>query len=317
VGLWKAAVAAACAASIMAAPAVAQAPVVDEEIIVTGRQPGPKMWLVADEDSEVWLLGVVNFLPKQVEWDTSRVEAVLDRADLLLTPVEARVGLFSTLDILFTDRELFQLPKKTGLRDVLAPDLYARFSAARASLGEKSDAHEKLKPLFAGEALFAKAVDRAGLDHGREPIKLVTGLAKRRKVKIAPVRRYDGKPVIETLEQMSAAAHAACLATRLSMIESGMPALREYIDAWAVGNVDALRTRPLPPEARSCQDEIIDSTDFGKAIQTELPAAFRQAVADGLAEPGARLILLDIRNALDEKGVIADLREHGYEVSGP
>ncbi|MBY0448179.1 MAG: hypothetical protein K2P95_05760 [Hyphomonadaceae bacterium] len=47
-----------------------------------------------------------------MEWDESRVAAILSRTDALYTPVEVKVSPFRVIDLLFTDADLFLLPKR-------------------------------------------------------------------------------------------------------------------------------------------------------------------------------------------------------------
>lgn len=303
--------------------AAAQAPqttaeaVQSEEVVVTGRQPGPKMWVAADEDSEVWILGVNGFLPKGVEWDDSRVASVLSRAEVLITPVEVKVSPFRAIGVLLTDRELFLLPKKQSLATVLPPDLHARFAAARKTLGLKDDEYERLRPAFAAGALLGKAIDRAGLDDGRAPGKQVVKLARKSNAPIRPLRTYKGKQAFQALEQVSDAAQLACFEALLAVVERGTPALKAYANAWSVGNVGYMRGHPPPEEFRRCERELLESVDLARQAQSEVLASYLAEVDAGFARPATRLIVIDITDALSEDGLIATLRGRGYTVEGP
>jgi len=305
------------AGSASAQMSVEGSPSALEGVVVTGRQPGPKMWVVADEDSEVWIFGANSFLPKDVEWDDGRVASVLSRSEALITPAEVKVSPFRAIDLLLTDRDLFLLPKKQRLADVLPAQSYARFAAARRDLGLKDSTYERWRPAYAAGALLGKAIERAGLDDGRSPETQVVKLARKRDVPIRPLRTYKGKQVVQALEQVSDAAQLACFDASLTVIEVGTPALKAYADAWAVGDVGYMRAHPPPPAFKRCQQELLESVDFARQVQSEITAGYLAEIDAGLARPATRLLVIDISDAVSEDGLIATLRARGYPVEGP
>lgn len=305
------------ASPLAAAEEEPSTPVLAEEIVVTGVQPGPRMWVVEDADSEVWILGTNRSLPKKVKWDTSLVERVLTGANLVVTQVEVKVSPFRVVDILLTDRELFFLPKKQTLASVLEPELFARLETARKQLEVESPRFQRLRPPIAGGMLLGRAVERAALN-GKPPHEQVENLARRRGVKVRPLRTYRGRDFIRNADKVTPAAESACLAATLAIIEKGMPAVRAYADAWARGDVAYLRGHPPPVELKRCEQELTDSVDFFKEAVDEVNAAYVQEVEAGLAAPGKRLILIAIDDAITpQTGLIDRLRARGYAVEGP
>lgn len=288
-----------------------------EQVVVTGRQPGPKMWVLADGDSEVWILGVNPFLPKDVQWDASRVTAVLSRSDVLVAPPEVKLSPFRALGALLTKQNLFFLPKKQRLADVLPAPSYARFAAARTNLGLKDTDYERLRPAFAAGILLGKAIDRAGLDGGRSPGDKVLKLARKQGVAVQPLRTFKGKEAIQALGQVSDAAQLACFDALLAVVERGTPVLKAYANAWAIGDVAFMRGHPPPEEFKRCQQELFNSVDFARRARSEVLAGYFAEIDAGLARPATRLLVIDISDALSEDGLIASLRARGYTVEGP
>lgn len=295
----------------------AQGTIQDDTIIVTGKQPGPKMWVVTDADSEVWILGITNFLPKNVRWDSARVASVLDRANLVVTQTEVKAGAFTAIDALLTDRDVFFLPKKQRLAQVLEPALYARFLAARMKFGLDANPIERLRPAFAGLMLIGGAVKQAGLDAGKNPEDQVKKLARRRGVKIRPLQVIKGKKALKAAGEISEAAQLACLDASLVVAERANSLIRPFSIAWAKGDIATLRANPPPPELRVCEALLRDSVDLLDDARTAGKAAYLREVAEGLARPGTRLVLINMQDALDKDGLIANLRAKGYEVEGP
>ena len=303
------------------APARAQEPAQnadqEEAIIITGKQPGPKMWVVTDADSEVWILGITNYLPKTVRWDSARVASVLDRANLVVTQTEVKIGAFTAIDAVLTDRDVFFLPKKQRLAQVLEPRLYARFLAARVKYGLDANPVERLRPAFAGFMLIGGAVKQAGLDAGKNPEDQVKKLARRRGVKIRPLQFIKGKKALNAAGEISDAAQLACLDASLVVAERANTLIRNFSVAWAKGDIATLRANPPPPELRVCEALLRDSVDLLDNARTAGKAAYLREVADGLAQPGTRLLLINMQDALDDDGLIASLRTKGYAVEGP
>lgn len=300
------------------APVLAQEPAPpEEEIVVTGKQPGPKMWVVPDEDSEVWILGVTNYLPKGVRWDTERVAAVVARANLVVAQTEVKVGVFTILDVALTDRDLIFLPKKQRLEQVLAPALHARLVAARERYKVDADRQERLRPALAGLMLIGGAVKQAGLDSGKNPEDQVKKLARRSGVKIRPLQSIKGKQAVNALGEVSDGAQLACLEASLVVAERAATLLRSYAIAWSKGDIATLRANPAPPELRVCEAQLRASVDLLETARTNGKAAYLREVADGLARPGTRLLLISMQEALDGDGLIATLRARGYAVEGP
>ena len=48
-----------------------------EEVVVVGRLPGPPLWKVTNGEHVLWILPLVNLYPKKMEWESTRVEALI------------------------------------------------------------------------------------------------------------------------------------------------------------------------------------------------------------------------------------------------
>jgi uncharacterized protein YbaP (TraB family) len=66
-----------------------------EEIVVLGERPGPQLWRVTHGDNTLWLLGILQPLPKRMTWKSAAVEEVLDQSQEVIAmggAVSARRG---------------------------------------------------------------------------------------------------------------------------------------------------------------------------------------------------------------------------------
>ena len=71
-----------------------------ETVIVTAHLPGPPMWRVLKGDAEVVLIGIVQPLPDNLDWNKDAVRGALKGARALLLPPRASAGLFDVLWLL-------------------------------------------------------------------------------------------------------------------------------------------------------------------------------------------------------------------------
>src|SRR5687767_12800255 len=56
-----------------------------EEIIVTGRLPGPPLWEIRHQGNTLWLFADISPMPAKFEWDSSYVERVIAGAEEFLS----------------------------------------------------------------------------------------------------------------------------------------------------------------------------------------------------------------------------------------
>src|SRR5690606_29285872 len=48
-----------------------------DEVVVTGRLPGPPLWKVSKNHNVLWILPLIDAYPKKMEWDSARVESLI------------------------------------------------------------------------------------------------------------------------------------------------------------------------------------------------------------------------------------------------
>ena len=132
-----------CGTAAAQEPAPAEAP---DEIVVTGRQPGPPLWRVADGDHVLWIFPQLSPVPKDMVWQSDRVAAVIAQAQEALglpnfgADVSPRLYL-NPVNLIRGMRLAKRLSRDTAgrmLEEVLSPDVYSRFAALAAVSGPMS-----------------------------------------------------------------------------------------------------------------------------------------------------------------------------------
>src|ERR1700735_273058 len=148
-----------CAA---AAPA-AQTPAALDEIVVTAERAGPGLWHVHRGDANVWILGSISPLPRDITWRSKQVESVLERTSQVLVQKPIEISVPRILWMLIADRKLLMVGGGKRLKDVLPPDLHARFAAQRSEVSDDADKWERYRPLIAAAFLQQAAFHQVNL----------------------------------------------------------------------------------------------------------------------------------------------------------
>jgi uncharacterized protein YbaP (TraB family) len=113
-----------------------------EELTVTGEAAGPRLWRVQRGTAQLWIIGSVSPLPKDMTWRSKQFETVLDRADQVLVAKPVEIGIARAMWLVVTQRSLLLAPHGKKLKDLLPPDLYARFAKQRARFTDDPDKWE-------------------------------------------------------------------------------------------------------------------------------------------------------------------------------
>ena len=148
------------AASAASADSAAAAP---EQILVVGQKPGPGMWKVSKGDHVLWIFGDYSPLPIKMQWRSHEVEAVIARSQEYLAPpaASAQVGYLKGALLLPSLIGVNKIPDGATLRDVLPPDVYARWQPMKEKYLPRND--ERERPVFVAGQLFSAALHQAGL----------------------------------------------------------------------------------------------------------------------------------------------------------
>lgn len=299
----------------MIRPAFGQTPTIDdpeanliEELVVKARLPGPAWWRIADADTVIDIIGIPAALPDKMAWDQAVLERRLNGAFVLITPPEARAGLFD-LPAAFSLSAAMR--SKTPLDESLPPEMQDRLAKARRALGKPADAYQDWKPLAAGLNLVQDFGKRARLKN-QEPGETISRLARRAGVKSRPTGTYPAIPVArQIVKTHSADAGLACLDEAIKAVEAGPAPVEAAAKAWAEGDVRGAMGDSRG-EAR-CYFALPGVADLRRrAIKDEA-----DALQAALNTPGHAVAALSIRSLVAEGGILDQLRARGVTISSP
>lgn len=313
-----------------APPAAADdSPIRDHDaIVVTGVQPGPGMWKVRKGDHALWILGTLSPLPKNFEWLSRDVEAVIAQADEVLSPpsvsFDANVGFFRGLTLLPAAMKARNNPDGAELKDVVPPALYARWAPLRKRYLGFEMGIEKRRPIYAASELYEAAIKRSRLSLEDIVAPVVRRATRARGIKITWVHvKVEIDDARATLRELHGTRldDLDCFEKTLDRIESDIVLMRDRANAWAVGDVEGLRALPFTNQYEACIAAVTESGlakkigigDLRERVENEWLTQARRA----LDENAVTFATLPISQLLKPDGLLARLGAQGYEIEAP
>lgn len=308
----------------------AAAPEPLEEVLVVGRQPGPGLWRVTRRDDPehhvLWLLGDHAPLPRRLEWRSAEVEDVIRHSQVVIGPpaVDAAVGPLGGLTLLPSLFRVRHSPDGLALRELLPPDLYARWQPLKARyLGDARDV-ERWRPIFAASALHRAALASHGFTPYEGVWPAVEKLARRARVPVnRPELRIDvdqPRAAIREFKRMPLE-DLACFERTLARLETDLDLLRERANAWAVGDVAQLRELAPVARATACIGALLESPlaqarGYGDLVD-RARATWLEAVEQAIGRHASTLAVTSIEELLAPDGPVSTLRRRGYVIEAP
>lgn len=321
--------------TLLASPAAAaEEPVPDfGEVEVTGEQPGPALWKVtlpvaeAGESPHVlWIMGTLRPLPRKMEWRSLAAERALAGAEAagggVFIPyqpdIDVKAGPFALVGLFFSARAALKDPEGQPLRESLPPALYARFQALRRQYAPRDNSLEKRRPAIAAIELYQAALAKAKLSGRIDVESLLARQARKHRVKVRPVKLAlaDPKGVLAELAAVPRETEIACVAATLDRLETDLGPMRARADAWAMGDLETLKTLPFPPQETTCGDAVATSPRF-KALMQQARAGWLEAVTTALRQQPVSVTTAPVQSLLRSGGIVDQLRARGFTVTPP
>jgi uncharacterized protein YbaP (TraB family) len=306
---------AASAAARLAGAADQPTPALDE-IVVTAERAGPGMWHVHRDAANVWILGSISPLPRDITWRSKQVESVLESTSQVLVQKPIEISIPRILWMLIADRKVLMVGGGKRLKDVLPPELHARFAAQRSKVTDDKDKWERYRPIIAAAFLQQAAFHQVNLSMRLDLGAALRNLGKKHGVRIEEIKVAGVSDMLDALKTMPAATERICVEASLSTVESGLPRLVDRAQAWASGNVQRIESMPELKEVDACRNAL----DAGKGA-FDVIGRVRQTWLDNieryLRSPGTTIAVVNLDLLLERGGLLDQLRAKGYEIDAP
>jgi len=299
-----------------------------EVVVVTGIQPGPGLWQVRRGDHTLWIMATLNPLPRRMDWEPRELDALVARADRVLSPprgsVDSDLGFFGRLGLLPAALRARNNPDGQTLAQVLDPALYQRWEVQKAKYLGGDQGVERRRPLLAAFELMDEALEDLDLKRKNIVWERVERNARRQGRPIVPVRVEakldDPRAALREFSE-GGLDDSACLEATIARLETDTVAMVERANAWAIGDVATLLERRFDDDIRACVNAVLATDAARKHGLDDLPRRlvdeWVRVAAAALAEATTSLAVADLRLLVADDGLLAGLRAKGYEVIAP
>jgi uncharacterized protein YbaP (TraB family) len=218
--------------------------------------------------------------------------------------------------LMLTQRDLFLIGHGKKLKDVLPPDLHARFAVQRSKFTDDPNKWEKFRPAIASLFLQEAALHQVGLSTRLDIGSEVRTLARKHHVRVDEFKIAGIHDVLDALKTLPPATENICVAAGLATIESGLPRLVNRAQAWATGNVERMQSLPEPAEVVACRAAVTANASAGDLL-TMLRRTWLANMQRYLQSGGVTLAVVSMDMLLEPGGFIDELRAAGYTVDAP
>lgn len=298
-----------------------------EQVLLVGQRPGPGLWKVSKDGHVMWVLGTYSPLPQKMEWRSQQVEAVLAQSQEYLTPpgAQAKVGFFRGLTMLPSLIGVKKNPDGATLRDVLPPEVYARWLPLKAKYLGEDDSIERERPIFVAETLFNAGLKQAGLTRGTPINTKLDALVKQHKIKVTETGiklDMDGASAMLKDFKKSSLADVACFDKTLARLEGDIDAMRVRANAWAKGDIEAIQKLSYADQESECNNAMFGA-DFVKHhaslqnVKERVRTAWLAAAEQAVGSNASTFAVLPLSNILGADSYLAALKAKGYQVDSP
>jgi len=295
-----------------------------EEVIVSGRRPGPPLWRIENGENTLWVFAVVSTMPKSFEWDSSGIDHVLSESQQYFPLIErdlyaSILNPIKAIGMLRRFNKLKKISDERTIKDYLSAQEYDKFSTLKAQYLPNSKKIEKLKPVFAADELFQGAKREYGLVNARKISKAITKLAKQNKLEITKIKvreKIESKPIFKAIENLSDAEHSRCLSLVMDTLDDEVGSLINYALLWADGDPKALIDNSVPRLQDSCAEFFLGS-DQAQRIIRQSEESWLSATQKALENNRSSFAVLELHDVIEPEGLLSRLAARGYKLVGP
>jgi uncharacterized protein YbaP (TraB family) len=297
-----------------------------DTVVVTGAQPGPGMWKVTKGDHVLWVLGTLRPLPKKMQWLSRDVEATIAESQEVVMNASAsfQVGVFSGLALLPSLVGARDNPDDKKLAEVVPPELYGRWDVQKQKYIGKDKGVEKRRPLFAADELYEAAIDKSGLSRDDVVEPVVTKAAKKHDVAITrpqiKIKLEKPRQAVKEFKKGSLE-DLECFERTIARVETDLDIMKVRANAWATGDIQALRDLPYTDQNPACEDAVLRANVSQERgfddLKPRLRAMWLEAIDAALEKNATTFTMLSMGQLLGDDGLLAELKAKGYEVVEP
>ncbi len=299
-----------------------------ETVTVSGVQPGPGLWKVTRDGHTLLILGSLSPLPQNMTWKSDEIDDALAHASELILPpkvdIKPNVGFFGKLVLLPSLVGVRNAPDGATLKDTVPPDVYARWLTVKTRYIGDDRSVERYRPIFAVVELYKNAVKKTGLGKAGIITRTVVAIATKYNVKQTPVQYTlmvdDPRKAVKEFKR-STLDDLSCFTLSVDNIDAQLADMTRRGNAWATGDIAALRDDRTAKQRAACLDAVTDGGVAQRIGLTDIPKAVRTTwlgvVDTAMAHDTQAVAIVPIEDLLGDDGYLAALKAKGYSVEAP
>jgi uncharacterized protein len=272
-------------------------------LLVATAQAQPALWVAKNDHATVYLFGTVHLLPSDTNWRSPGLDKALEQSQRL--SIEIVDDDAATIQTLVMQNGIdLEHPLSSKLNSAEQRQLEQAVETAKLPGG--AAAVQAMRPWMAALFLTMAPLTQAGLD----PNQGVDKLLKAQMLKA-------GKPVdgletsekqIRMLADLPESMQLDFLRQSFKEVADGPAKLRELIDAWRNGDVDAIA---------HIEDEDLrkESPRLYQSLIVDRNQAWAKLIAERMQQPGVSFIAVGAGHLAGPDSVQTQLRKLGVETS--
>lgn len=309
------------AADVPDEPDIAGAATAEPEmqvVVVTGFHSGPALWRVWSGNHTLWLLGEISPYSRKVKWRSKEFDRRLQQSQELLIDFSGYWWVDDDNEAAL--KKASRLPEGTKLKDVITPELHARLEATASKFGNPS--LETWRPFSATNRLVSAAMKTLDLDGFS--VRFAAAKAGQWRGKKVTYFAVPELPFEQRLRNWQGAANEVCLRRLLDTIGDGGNGVLQLANAWAVGDIPALRE--LVPvysfsrdgfRAEECAAAMHGGEQQAEEYKTRRTQAWLAEAKRALKKNRSTMAVVLMSELFAPDGYLAALRAEGYEIVEP
>jgi len=283
------------------------------ETVEVNAPPGPALWHLTRGQSEVWILATVGPMPSDLNWNRGTLNDLVVGARAVMMPPRASIGILEGAWLLISYGGRLSLPRGQSLEPSLPPALRERFVGLRNKIGESESHYRTDTPLRAAWRLQFDFQDTYKLN-GYEPRHSVEEAARKARVPVTPIARYEIADAIKDVLKLSPAQQQVCLAEEVEDLDRLATHAAPAAKAWAVGDLKTMKANYAESRLYDC---IIAAVNSIADISERNVSDSVTAIDGALAKPGKTVMMLGLGPLLRKNGVLERVAARGVTVEGP
>lgn len=287
-------------------------------VTVSAVYSGPALWKVTSDHGVMWILGEISPFPRKWKWKSKEFDKMLSQSQELFIDFSGYWMLEApertALDV------AGKLPEGTTLKDVISPELHARVLDTAHKFGDPP--LEPWRAFAATNRLVSSAMKTRDL-RGFSVRFTAAQLGEWRKLKTT-FFAVPEIPFPERLKNWQQPANEVCLARLVDVIGDGGVGLQQLGNAWAVGDIEALRE--LVPQysfsrdgfrSGECAAAMHGGDQQARDYKIRRTQAWVAEAERAMKQNRTTLAVILMSELFATDGYLAALRAKGYRIDEP